>query len=155
MSKIDKLILEVKFSNCCIVLYILYGHVSTSGTWNSWWAFQPVCTPMSFGQSISIKTTQTCLIVRTPRPFSLVVDTLGGLPMWPQLRRQTIKGVGTPIASHSQVTVCPAWAIRWSTGGLTIVGAAGNKINEVIFFKTIVYWPWHLCIRWAKFFLLI
>ena len=26
----------------CIVLYILYGHMSISGTWNSWWAFHKV-----------------------------------------------------------------------------------------------------------------
>lgn len=33
--------------------------------------------------------------------------TLGGLPMWPQLRRHTMMGVGTPMASHSMVIVSP------------------------------------------------
>lgn len=64
------------------------------------------------------------LIVRTPRPFTLVTDTLSPDGMLPQLSRQTIRGTGTPTASQMMVNVPLISTWISGTGGTTMDGGA-------------------------------
>jgi len=54
----------------------------------------------------------------------MVVVIRGGSPMCPQFSRQTINGGGTPIASHSMVTVSPSCTISSPGGARVTVGSA-------------------------------
>ncbi|KAH3827230.1 hypothetical protein DPMN_129160 [Dreissena polymorpha] len=44
--------------------------------------------------------------------------------MLPQLRRHTIRGVGTPTASHTMVNMPPSSTSISATGGTVMIGAA-------------------------------
>lgn len=50
--------------------------------------------------------------------------------MWPQLSRQLMMGVGTPMATQVNVTVWPreAWIDSW--GGVTTWGGTGRWEQE-------------------------
>ena len=56
----------------------------------------------------------------------MMVEVRGGSPIRPQLRRHTISGAGTPIASHSMVTVSPSSTVSSPGGARVTVGIADN-----------------------------
>ena len=70
---------------------------------------------------------RTHRIVITPYPSSLLCVTRGGSPTWPQLRRQMMRGVGTPLARQEIVTVLPCSFSTLGGGGEMMNGAAENK----------------------------
>ena len=60
--------------------------------------------------------------VKTPYPDSDVIVHLDGT--WPQLRRQTTSGVGTPTAVQLMMIVVPMLMLIIGGGGMRIVGLA-------------------------------
>ena len=65
--------------------------------------------------------------VKTPKPDSDVIVHLDGT--WPQLRRQTTSGVGTPTAVQLMTMVVPKLIMIMGGGGIRIVGLAANRDN--------------------------
>ena len=66
----------------------------------------------------------TSVIVRVPRPSWLTTVTRSPDGIFPQFRRHTISGVGTPTASQKIENWPPSSTSSSDTGGTVITGAA-------------------------------
>ena len=69
----------------------------------------------------------TSVIVRVPLPPWLSTLTRFPVGIFPQLRRQTMRGVGTPTASQKMENWPPSSTSSSLTGGTVITGAAVKK----------------------------
>lgn len=65
--------------------------------------------------------TSTPSQVSTPYPLLLVEWHFSGT--WPQFKRQTINGTGTPTARHEILNVSPGWRLTSGGGGWATTGA--------------------------------